>query len=96
MLSKSGQMTLLNTCARSASMVARSACTRSGWVRRLPTASSINGQRGDVVEVAVREHDIVDARHLVEGEVADAGARIDEQVRVDQERGRAAVFGDGA
>ncbi|MCY1368578.1 hypothetical protein D9M69_555700 [compost metagenome] len=54
------------------------------------------GQGGDVVEVRVGEHHVVDGGHLVEGEVADARAGVHEQVRIDQERGGAAVLGDGA
>ncbi len=54
------------------------------------------GQGGNVVEMAVREHHVVDAGHFFEGEIADAGAGIDEQVGIDQEGGGAAVFGDGA
>ncbi|CKT11234.1 Uncharacterised protein [Mycobacterium tuberculosis] len=44
----------------------------------------------------MRQNHVVDGGHFFEREVAHPGARIDEQVGVDQERGGAAVFGNGA
>ena len=56
------------------------------------------GQQADgqhVVEVGVRDDDVVDGDHLVEREVAHAGAGVDEHRAVEQERGRAAAGSDG-
>ena len=56
------------------------------------------GQQRDgqhVVEVRVADEDVVDPRHLVEREVAHAGAGIDEQAVAQQERGGLATGGDG-
>jgi hypothetical protein len=49
-----------------------------------------------MIKMAMREHHIVDTGHLIEREIPNAGTRIDKQIRVDQERGRAAVLGNGA
>ena len=53
------------------------------------------GQRSDMIEMRMREHDIVDARHLDEGQIADAGAGVDQQIVVHEERSRPAVLRDG-
>ncbi len=53
-------------------------------------------QRGDVVEVGVGEQHVVDLGHLVEREVAHAGAGVDQHIGVEQKGGGAAVSGDGA
>ena len=42
-------------------------------------------QRADVVKVRVREKDVVDAPHVLDGQVLDAGAGIDQDVVVDEE-----------
>jgi hypothetical protein len=54
------------------------------------------GQGGDVVEVGMGEQHVVDLRHLIEREVAHAGAGVDQVVGIEQERSGAAVSGDGA
>ncbi len=52
------------------------------------------GHAQHVVEVRVREQDVVDAFQLVEREIADAGAGVDQHVLVEQEAGGAAVARD--
>ena len=47
------------------------------------------GQAADVVEVGVREHDVADAAHLGERQIADAGAGVDQQLVIDQHAGGA-------
>ena len=47
-----------------------------------------------MVEVRVRDQDVVDRDHLFEREVAHPGARVDQDVRVQQERGGAAASGN--
>ena len=54
------------------------------------------GQSSDVVQMRVGEQDLVDVCHLLQAQVADAGAGIDQKVVVHQERGGAATLGDGA
>lgn len=39
---------------------------------------------------------MLNARHLLQGEVAQASAGVDKDVVIDQKRGGTAVFGDGA
>ena len=96
---KSGQMTPLKMCARSA---ARVGGQRVHLDRRAAAARAAHhavGQQADgqhMVEVRVAEQDVVDARQLVERQVADAGAGVDQHVVVEQERGGAAAGGDGA
>ena len=53
------------------------------------------GQGGDVVEVGVGEEHVVDVFHFVQGEVAYAGACVDEYIVTHQERRGAAVARDG-
>ena len=48
-----------------------------------------------MVEVGVGEKHMPDARHVFEGEVSYAGAGVHQHVVIDQERGGAAVAGDG-
>jgi hypothetical protein len=45
-----------------------------------------------VVEVGMRDEDVIDHRHLGQREVADARAGVDEDVAVDQERGGPVVL----
>lgn len=47
-------------------------------------------QRSNMVEVAVAEQDMVDAQHLLDGQVAHAGTSIDQDVLIEQKRGGAA------
>src|SRR5438477_585345 len=47
--------------------------------------------RGDVIEVRMRDEDAIDLRQLGERQVANAGAGVDQDVAVDQERGGAQV-----
>jgi len=57
------------------------------------------GQQADgqhVVEVGMGDEDVIDLRHLVEREVADAGSGVDQHVVVDEEGGRAAAGRDRA
>ena len=54
------------------------------------------GQAGDVVQVRVRQEHVLNAHHFLEREVAHARARVDQRVLIEQERGGAAVAGDGA
>jgi hypothetical protein len=52
------------------------------------------GQQADgqhMVEVRVADEDVVDARELVEREIADARAGVDQDVVAEQERGGAAA-----
>ena len=78
---KSGQITPLKMCVRSASSVAGSACTRDRRAAaRRAAAHHAVGQQADgqhVVQVRVADEDVVDARQLVERQVADAGAGVD-------------------
>lgn len=53
-------------------------------------------QGGDVIQVGVGEQHVGDAAHFIQGEVADAGAGVKQQVVVEQKRGGAAVFADAA
>jgi hypothetical protein len=66
--------------------------------RQAPPGHTV-GQQADaqhMVEVRVRDQDVVDARHLVEREVADAGAGVDQHVVVEQKGGGAVASCDGA
>ena len=50
----------------------------------------------DVVKVRVRDEDVIDARKLVQCEVAHTRARVDEHVVIKQKGCGAAAGGDGA
>lgn len=68
---------------------------RQGMYRHRGVALSAYGvehqrQRSNMVEVAVAEQDMVDAQHLLDGQVAHAGASIDQDVLIEQKRGGAA------
>ena len=68
-----------------------------GGAARLAAAQHAVGQQRHaqhVVQVRVREQDVVDAFQLVEREVADAGAGVDQHILVEQEAGGAAVARD--
>jgi hypothetical protein len=80
--------------------VGGSACTRiGGRPCGAPGACHAVGQQADgqhVVQVGVGDEDVVDARHLVEREVAHAGAGVDEHVVVDEEGSGSAAGGNRA
>ena len=68
---------------------------RQGMYRHRGVALSAYGvehqrQRSNMVEVAVAEQDMVDAQHLLDRQVAHAGASIDQDVLIEQKRGGAA------
>jgi hypothetical protein len=95
---KSGQITPLKMWRRSASSVSGSACTTIGPRAARAQAQHAVGEQADrqhVVEVRMADQDVVDARQLVERQVADAGAGVDEHAVVEQERGGPAAGGDG-
>jgi hypothetical protein len=57
------------------------------------------GQQADaqhMVQMRMRDEDVVDARQLVERQVAHAGAGVDEHIVVDQKSGGSAAGGDRA
>ena len=67
--------------------------------RRSPaTANGVDHQwqGGNVIEVRMSKQHIVDTGHLIEGEITDASAGVDQQVVVEQERGGAASSGNSA
>ena len=88
---KSGQMTPLKMCVRSAASVSGSAWTWIGGRGVVaPRAHHAVGQqadRQDVVEVRVADQDVLDPRQCVERHVAHARAGVDQDVVVDEERG---------
>jgi hypothetical protein len=49
-----------------------------------------------VVEVRVADQNVVDAGQRIQRQIADAGAGVDQDVIVEQERGRLAAGGDGS
>src|SRR5690606_24081979 len=50
------------------------------------------GDRIDVVEVRMRDEDVIDQRQFGQRKIADPRARVDEDVLVDQERGGAVLL----
>jgi len=65
----------------------------------LAVADHAVGQQADgqhMVQVRVADQDVVDGVQLVEREIADARAGVDQHVAVEQERRGAAVAADGA
>ena len=68
-----------------------------GGAARLAAAQHAVGQQRHaqhMVEMRVREQDVVDALQRVEREIADARSRVDQDVLVEQEAGGAAVARD--
>ena len=61
-----------------------------------PTVSTRNGSDRDVIQVRVRQEDVVDLLQLGERQIAHAGAGIDQHVVVEQHRGGAQVAADAA
>jgi hypothetical protein len=53
-------------------------------------------ERRDVVQVGVGQEDVLDLAHLVQGQVANTGAGVDQGVLVNQEGRGPAVLGDCA
>jgi hypothetical protein len=53
-------------------------------------------QRRDMIEMRVRYEDMVDELELGQGEVRDPGSSIDQDVLIDQHRGRPQVSADPA
>ena len=52
--------------------------------------------RGDVIEVGVREEDVVNLAHFFQRQIPHASACIDQDVVIDQKRRGSAIAGDGA
>ena len=78
-------MTQLKMWSFSAWMVSGRAWTMMGRSRAAAHGVEHQRQRADVVKVGVREKDVVDAAHVLDGQVLDAGAGIDQDVVVDEE-----------
>ena len=53
-------------------------------------------QCGDVIEVGVREEDVVNLAHFFQRQIPHASACIDQDVVIDQKRRGSAIAGDGA
>src|SRR5512134_3819380 len=78
---KSGQIAQLKRWFFRISMVARVAYTLRGRDRMPPTVSTRN-----VVEVRMRNEDVVNLRELRERQVADPGAGVDQDVAIEEKR----------
>jgi hypothetical protein len=73
----------------------------SAWIMqrlRAPRGHRIHHQRqrSDMIQVRMGQKDMVDAAHLVQRQVTDTGAGIDQDVAINQKGRGSAVFGDGA
>jgi hypothetical protein len=93
---KSGQITLLKMCAFSAAMVPASAWICTGELRCDAHRINHQGQRRHMVQVRMGQQHMVDAAHFFQRQIAHAGAGIDKDVIVNQERRGSAVLGDRA
>ena len=92
-------MTPLKMWVRRAASVSGRAWTWIGGRVRAALAHHAVGEqadRQDVVEVRMADQDVLDPGQRVERQVADAGAGVDQDVVVEQERRRPAAGGDGA
>jgi hypothetical protein len=62
--------------------------------RRAPGCNGVQHQRqrGNMIEVGMRQQDMVDAAHFVQRQITNSGAGINQYVRIDQKRRSSTLF----